>query len=101
MDVAIIWDIAPWIPYVDRPFGGVYHLHLRGRKSAEQETSVQNVATRSDYALIYLTRQQHSQKLHLRASKCLIAFTATNPIRCRRLYNLTELARRNSDSRRA
>jgi hypothetical protein len=41
MDVAIFWDIAPFNPYVNRSFGGMYHFHLQGRKSAEQETSVQ------------------------------------------------------------
>jgi hypothetical protein len=30
--------------YVNRRFGGKYHLHLQGRKSAEQETSVKQVA---------------------------------------------------------
>jgi hypothetical protein len=43
-DVAIFWDIAPSTPYVNRRFGGTYHLHLQGRKSAEQETSMQQVA---------------------------------------------------------
>jgi hypothetical protein len=39
MNVAILWDIAPFGPYGIR-FGGTYHLYLQGRKSAEQETSV-------------------------------------------------------------
>jgi hypothetical protein len=37
---AIYWDIAPCSTYVNRRFGGKYHLYLHGRKSAEQETSV-------------------------------------------------------------
>jgi hypothetical protein len=37
---AVFWDIAPCSPYVNRRFGGTYGLHLQGRKSAEQETSV-------------------------------------------------------------
>jgi hypothetical protein len=32
-------------PYVNWCFGGPYHLHLQVRKSAKQETSVQQVAT--------------------------------------------------------
>jgi hypothetical protein len=38
------WDIAPCCPYVKRRFGGKYHLHLHGRKSLEQETSVKRRA---------------------------------------------------------
>jgi hypothetical protein len=34
MKVVIFWDIAPC------GFGGTYRLHLQGRKSVEQETSV-------------------------------------------------------------
>jgi hypothetical protein len=44
MNVAIIWGIASCSPYVNRHFGGKYHLHLHGRKSAEQETSKLQVA---------------------------------------------------------
>jgi hypothetical protein len=29
---------------VNRHFGGKYHFHLQGRKSAQQETSVQQMA---------------------------------------------------------
>jgi hypothetical protein len=39
MKVAIFCDIAQCIPHVKQSFGGTYHLHLQGRKSAEQETS--------------------------------------------------------------
>jgi hypothetical protein len=27
---AIFWDIAPCSPYMNRRFGGTYHLHLQG-----------------------------------------------------------------------
>jgi hypothetical protein len=37
--LVIFWDIAPCSPYMNRCFGGTYHRHLQGRKSAEQETS--------------------------------------------------------------
>jgi hypothetical protein len=36
---ALFWDLAPWSPGVNQRFGGTYHLHLQGRKSAEYETS--------------------------------------------------------------
>jgi hypothetical protein len=44
MNVTILWDIAPCSPYVNRRFKGTYHLHLQGRKSAGQETSIEQVA---------------------------------------------------------
>jgi hypothetical protein len=40
MNVAIFWDVEPCGPYMNRRFGGTHHLHIQGRKSAEQETSV-------------------------------------------------------------
>jgi hypothetical protein len=40
LNVAILWDIATRSQYVNRFFVGTYRLHVRGRKSAEQETSV-------------------------------------------------------------
>jgi hypothetical protein len=43
MDVVTFGDVAPCSPYVIRRLGRTYHLHLQGRKSAEQETSVQQV----------------------------------------------------------
>jgi hypothetical protein len=39
-NVAIYWDTAPCTPYANRRLGVTYHLHLQGRKSAEQETSL-------------------------------------------------------------
>jgi hypothetical protein len=36
--IAIFWDIAPCGPFMNRCFGGTYHLVLQDRKSAEQET---------------------------------------------------------------
>jgi hypothetical protein len=38
-NVAIIWDIAPCSLYVNCCFGGTYHLHLQGRKSAKPESA--------------------------------------------------------------
>jgi uncharacterized protein YjhX (UPF0386 family) len=35
INVAIFLDTAMCSPYVNRRFGGMYHLHLQGRKSAE------------------------------------------------------------------
>jgi hypothetical protein len=40
MIISFLWDIGVCNPYMNRRFGGTYHLHLQGRKSAEQETSV-------------------------------------------------------------
>jgi hypothetical protein len=38
MNIAIFWDAALCNPYVNRRFGGTYHLHLERRKSTEKET---------------------------------------------------------------
>jgi hypothetical protein len=42
---AIFWHIAPCSLYVNRRFSGTYYLHLQGRKSAQQENSVYQVAS--------------------------------------------------------
>jgi hypothetical protein len=42
-NVAIFLDIVPRSMYVNRRFGRTYNLNLQGRKSAEQDTSVQQV----------------------------------------------------------
>jgi hypothetical protein len=44
LTVSVFWDIAPCSLYVDECFGGTYHLDPQGRKSTEQETSLQQVA---------------------------------------------------------
>jgi hypothetical protein len=44
MNVIICWDVAPCGPYAVPHFGGTYHLHLQGRISAEQGTSMHQVA---------------------------------------------------------
>jgi hypothetical protein len=44
LKVAILWDMAPWNEYVNRRSRGSCHLHLQGRKSADKETRVQQVA---------------------------------------------------------
>jgi hypothetical protein len=43
MNLAILWDIEQFSLYVNRRFGGTYHLHLQGKESTEQETSLQQV----------------------------------------------------------
>jgi hypothetical protein len=48
---AIFRDIAPCSPYLNRGFGGNYHFHLQGRKSAKQETSVQLVSRNAGFLL--------------------------------------------------
>jgi hypothetical protein len=37
---ATFWDISSCSPYMNRRLGRIYHLHLQGRKSAEQESVV-------------------------------------------------------------
>jgi hypothetical protein len=44
MNIASFWDRVQCNLYVNRRFGGTYHLQLQDRKSAEQETSVQQAA---------------------------------------------------------
>jgi hypothetical protein len=39
MNVAIFLDTAPCGLYVDLRFGGPYHLHLQGLKSAEADSA--------------------------------------------------------------
>jgi hypothetical protein len=45
MNVAIFLGLTSCNPSVILRFGGWYHVHLHGRKSEEEETSVQKVAT--------------------------------------------------------
>jgi hypothetical protein len=37
MNVAIFWDMALCSLYMNRRFGGTYHLHLQCRKLAKQK----------------------------------------------------------------
>jgi hypothetical protein len=83
MKVAIFWDIAPCSLYMNRRFGGTYHLYLQGRKSAKQnnqraqlpsyllswlifnpedggDTFLRNVSTYMDYTVLYSRRWQLS-----------------------------------------
>jgi hypothetical protein len=43
LNVRIFWDIAPCNSYMNKCFGGTYHLYLQGRISAYQETSEMSV----------------------------------------------------------
>jgi hypothetical protein len=45
VNVAVFWEIAPCSLYVNRCFGGTYHVYLNGRKSAEQETGLATCRT--------------------------------------------------------
>jgi hypothetical protein len=47
MNVAIFCDLALCSPYVNRRCGEMYHLHIQRRKSAEKETSMQQVASQN------------------------------------------------------
>jgi hypothetical protein len=44
LSAAIFWYILPCSTYANQRFGEMYHLHLQGQKSAEQETSMQQVS---------------------------------------------------------
>jgi hypothetical protein len=44
MTVTNFWDMALCSLHVNRCFEETYHLHLQGKNSAEQETSMQQVA---------------------------------------------------------
>jgi hypothetical protein len=46
LTAVVVWNIAPCCPHGNRLFGGKYHFHIQGRKSAERETYVQRVARR-------------------------------------------------------
>jgi hypothetical protein len=53
MIVAIFKDTALYSPYVNRRFGRTYDLHLQGRKSVWQETSVQQVTGQNCSRFLY------------------------------------------------
>jgi hypothetical protein len=40
MKNAVFWDVAPCRSYVNRRFGGTYHLYLQGRKIRKLGTSM-------------------------------------------------------------
>jgi hypothetical protein len=40
MKNAVFWDVAPCRSYVNQRFGGIYCLHLQGRKIRKRGTSV-------------------------------------------------------------
>jgi hypothetical protein len=40
LNSTIFLDIEPCGPYMNKCFGGNYHLHLQCRKSAEEEISI-------------------------------------------------------------
>jgi hypothetical protein len=60
MNLAILWDTAPYNLYVNRCFRGTYHLHLQSRKSVQLifdpedggDTFLQNVGSRTDYTRV-------------------------------------------------
>jgi hypothetical protein len=43
LQVPIFWDTAPCSRYINRLFGGIYHLRFHGQKSAEQDSSMYQV----------------------------------------------------------
>jgi hypothetical protein len=81
-NVAIFWDIAPCSSYMNRCFGGTYHLYLqvvtlRYSNSAclamltfdpeyGGDTFLRNVGSLVDYTALYPRRWQHSDKCPFR-----------------------------------
>jgi hypothetical protein len=61
MNVAMFCDIAPCCSYVNRRFGGIYHLHLQGRKSTKKETIM--VPSHTDFTALYITKWQYSKQV--------------------------------------
>jgi hypothetical protein len=57
MIVAIFWATAPCGLYVNRCFKGMYRLSLEGRISAEQETSLQQVASSTSQKMAAFRRK--------------------------------------------
>jgi hypothetical protein len=51
MNVAIFNDLALCSLYVNRRWRGMYHLHIQHRKSAENETRMQQVARQKAFFL--------------------------------------------------
>jgi hypothetical protein len=55
VNAVVFWVTEPCCRYVNRRFGGEYHLHIRCRKSAEKEHSVQKVAINQEMAKFIAT----------------------------------------------
>jgi hypothetical protein len=60
MNVALFWDVDPCGPYVNRSFGGTFHLNLQSRKLAEKEVGgdafLRNVGSNTSYTMLYPRR---------------------------------------------
>jgi hypothetical protein len=77
-NVTNICDILSCSSYVKRRFEGTYHLHLHGRKSTEEETSLQQVTkhmltTRSVFVSIPIMEvicSSHTDYMALYRSYC-------------------------------
>jgi hypothetical protein len=63
MNAATFWDIVLHSPYVNQHFGGMYHFHLQGQISAQQESNMQQPHG--------YVRWQHSIKSELCATSVL------------------------------
>jgi hypothetical protein len=51
INVAMSWDMALCSLYGNRRFGGMYHLHLKGKRLANQEASAQHAEDGNIYRL--------------------------------------------------
>jgi hypothetical protein len=72
LNVAILWDTALYIPYVNRCFGGKHHLIFRVKDQLSNKSAcsmwlgdmcLQNIGSCTDYMALYPRRWQRSYAL--------------------------------------
>jgi hypothetical protein len=80
----MIRDITRCSSYVNRRFGGKYHLHLQGGKSADEETSVLSIwlgriSRQSGYQMevIPFPKRRFIYELHSAESQKVATFITT------------------------
>jgi hypothetical protein len=61
MKNVVIWDVAPRRSRVNRRFGGMYHLHLQGRKSASQEPPAHAGPSLADFSTLKMEAIRSSE----------------------------------------
>jgi hypothetical protein len=86
MKVDIFWDTVPCSPYVIRRFGGTYHLHFQGLKSAEQKTSVQKVTPKRRFT--YGLHGAISQKMETLITTAVRTSTSTDSHKIHIIYHV-------------
>jgi hypothetical protein len=61
MNSAFFWVIAPFSPYVNRCFGGKYHLHLQGKNHPSRKPSIMWLATLKRRMIRFSETSVHTQ----------------------------------------